>query len=449
MTASPVRLKLVLRHALLLGAAAQLAGCGMVGDIAGMNRASPGQSGYVRGFLGGVVAEEPRAALVAREVLSAGGSAIDAAVALGFALSVSLPSRASLGGGGVCLSWTAARAEALGFAFTAKAPVAMNPADDRPAAVPMLARGLFAMHARGGGRLNFERLVSPAEAMARFGILTSRALARDIAPVAAALARDPGAASVFVPGGRPLAEGDQMSQPELANTLGTIRGQGPGELHQGGLARRIAEASSAAGGTLSVEELRAAVPRVEQAAGLRVGNDLAFAAPDAAAAATIEAWRTGQPAAADRPGSFGASTAYLVFDREGNAVACAMTMNNLFGTGRMVPGTGVLLAAAPTGRVTPPPLPAVIVANDRVKALRFVGAASGGGSAPAALAMVMRFAINDGQPAVQALAAPRPGLAQGESRVSVLTCPRYFRAEAGACGWAADPGGTGLATGAE
>lgn len=442
-------LKRRLCNALLLAAGVLLPGCGTIGDIAGTNRVAQGQSGYVRGFLGGVVSEEPRAALVAREVLSAGGSATDAAVALGFALSVSLPSRASLGGGGVCVTWNSARAESLGFAFPARTAGGGNMADDRPAAVPMLARGLFALHARGGGRLNFERLVSPAEAMARFGILTSRTLARDLSPVAALLARDPSAAAVFVPGGRPLAEGDQMTQPELANTLGTIRGQGPGDLYQGALGRRIADASAAAGGTLTIEELRAAVPQMTRVAGVRAGNDLAFAAPDPAGAAAIEAWRTGQPAGADRPGSYGASTGYLVFDRDGNAVACSLTMNNLFGTGRMVPGTGLLLAAAPTGRVVPPPLPAVIVANERVKAVRFVGAASGGGAAPAALAAVMQFAINNNQRAVDAVAAPRTAFAQGEGRVSVLTCPRYFRANFDACGWAADPRGSGLATGGE
>ncbi|MCB2100254.1 MAG: gamma-glutamyltransferase, partial [Rhodobacterales bacterium] len=51
-----------------------------------------GSVGYVEGFLGGAVADEPRAALVGRDVLSAGGSAADAAVAMGFTLAVTLPS---------------------------------------------------------------------------------------------------------------------------------------------------------------------------------------------------------------------------------------------------------------------------------------------------------------------------------------------------------------------
>ena len=64
-----------------------------------------GTPGYVAGFLGGVVADEPRAALVGRDVLSAGGNAADAAVAVAFAMAVTLPSRAGLGGGGVCVAY--------------------------------------------------------------------------------------------------------------------------------------------------------------------------------------------------------------------------------------------------------------------------------------------------------------------------------------------------------
>jgi gamma-glutamyltranspeptidase/glutathione hydrolase len=124
-------------------------------------------------------------------------------------------------------------------------------------------------------------------------------------------------------------------------------------------------------------------------------------------------------------------------------------MNNLFGTGRVAPGTGLVLAAAPgVGRV-PPALPTVLLlANDPIRGFRAAAAASGGAGAPIALALAVQRAIG-GATAAEAVAAPRPGEAERTGRVMLLSCPGYLPRDPRTCTWAADPRGHGLAIGAD
>ena len=199
------------------------------------------------------MADEPRAALAAREVLSAGGSAADAAVALGFVLSVTLPSRAALGGGGACLAYAADKKSANEGVPEA---VLFTPGGAPPASAPTPTgrpryrcwpRGLYLLHARYG-HLPFEGLIVPAEQLARFGTPASRALVRDIALVAGPLLADPNARAVFSQNGTPLAEGQTLLQPDLAATLIADQGlrrrrslhRGTGTADRAGLAARPA-----------------------------------------------------------------------------------------------------------------------------------------------------------------------------------------------------------------
>jgi gamma-glutamyltranspeptidase/glutathione hydrolase len=465
----------------LLSAALLLSGCGTMSDLTskvlGPSGPPEGQLGHVKGFLGGVAADDPRAALIGRDVLSEGGNAADAAVALGFALSVTLPSRAGLGGGGGCVSFAAGTKsvnagvpEAVMFTPVAAGAGASA---ERPAAVPMLARGLYLLHARYG-HLPFESLIVPAEQLARFGTPTSRALAQDLAVVGRPLLADPTAAGIFGRGGAPLTEGQQLVQPALATTLAQLRTVGVGDFYQGALARRIADASAGIGGAISLTDLRDALPKLAPPLALSFGNDkLAFLPPPAdgglAAAAAFQVlqrdpnavaaaqarsiaavarWRAGGAdanavlATADLPGAelppLPASTSFITVDHDGNAVACALTMDNLFGTGRVLPTLGILLAASPNA-VPPPLLAAAIAWNEPTHAFRAAVGGSGQAAAGVGVAMALYNTLRTGQamPAV----VPDPG------RVNVGGCNQYLPDGDASCRWATDPRGAGLAIG--
>jgi gamma-glutamyltranspeptidase/glutathione hydrolase len=457
-----------------------VSGCGTVSNISsnlfGSSGPPEGQPGHVQGFLGGVAADEPHAALIARDVLSQGGNAADAAVALGFALSVTLPSRAALGGGGACVAFASgAKSVNAGVpeAVLFIPPAASSGAGaDRPAAVPMLARGLYLLHARYG-HLPFESLIVPAEQMARFGTPISRALAQDLAVVGGPLLADPTAAAIFGHGSSPLNEGQPLLQPALASTLAQLRTVGVGDFYQGVLARRIVNTSVAAGGPLTLADLHDALPRLATPISLPYRDDkLAFLPPPAdgglAAAAAFQALQHdpsafaaaqaradavvarsraagGDPMAvlaADLPGAnlppLPASTSFVTIDRDGNAVACALTMNNLFGTGRVLADTGLLLAASPAA-VPPPELAAAIAWNEPTHAFRAAVAGSGQEAAGTTVALALYNALRSGQ----AMAAPVPD----PGRVNVATCSQYLPNGEASCRWATDPRGAGLAIG--
>lgn len=399
-----------------------------------------GQAGFVRGFLGGAVADEPRAALVARDVLSAGGSAVDAAVAGGFAMSVLLPSRAGLGGGGACLVFNPSRGQTESIVFPAGARGALPGGTDRPAALPMVARGLFLLHTRGG-TLRFEQVIRPAEDLARTGTEVSRALAQDIAVVHRPLLADPAARAVFArPDGQPLQEGDRLVQPDLGGTLSQMRNGGVGELYQGQLARRLVEASIPAGGGLVFEELRAALPRSGPASAVRSGNDLvSFPDVEADGGATSAAFQASGGGYGS--GNVGAQAGLLTIDRTGMAVACAFSMNNLFGTGRIARGTGIVLGAAPGGHIVSSPLAVALAQNANLRSFRASVAGSGQAAAPAAAGGTMAQLLR-GQSAANAITA---GATSG--RALAITCPRYLPGAPQLCEAASDPRGAGVAFG--
>lgn len=337
--------------------------------------AEPGiaQPARIEGFAGILAADEPRAALAGRAVLANNGNAIDAAVAMGFTMTVTLPSRVGLGGGGACLvhKRDANAQEALIF-LPAGGPAGT--------AVPKLARGLAALHARYG--LNpWNELVQPAERLAAFGHAISRAFWKDLVVGGASLAPEAAAVYRTAEGARPDV-GDRITQPALGAALAGLRQQGAGYTVTGGYARSFVEGAQAAGQPLEMADLRAAAPAFAEALrvpfgphGLYLPPAPVAAGPRAAAiweglreqgadlsttrgmSELIAAWRERGPGAAPDSGA-----GFAVADRFGNLVACGFTLNGLFGTGRLAGATGVLLAAPPeTAGAGQDVLPALVV----------------------------------------------------------------------------------------
>ncbi|MSO88557.1 MAG: gamma-glutamyltransferase [Rhodospirillaceae bacterium] len=453
-----------------------------------------GTPGFVRGFAGSVVADEPRAVLAARDILSSGGSAADAAVALYFTLAVTLPSTAGLGGGGMCVVWDAASNRAEALDFVARAPVRPSAPADRPAAVAGNPRGMFALHARYG-RLRWEQLVAPAEALARFGVPVSRALAADLARVGSALIQDAESRRLFARAdGTLLAEGDSLVQIDLAAVLSSIRARTPADFYAGALAAKVSAAIEAAGGGVGAGDLRDSVPAWRDTVKVRFGDSTAHFAPLPAVASVVTAqmWAAAvlggryarapaeerdhliaeiamrsatdrerwlardltaavpiedivgdariaslmadyrsdrhspqqTPVAAENP----FAAAFVVVDNQGSAVSCGVTNNNLFGTGRVAAGTGIVIAAAPdaAGR-GPQSLAAMIAVRPTAGAFHFAGAAAGGVVAPSALVGTGLRAYVDRRPIEEALAALRVhngGLSEGTLVESGMPDPR-------------------------
>jgi gamma-glutamyltranspeptidase/glutathione hydrolase len=356
--------------------------------------------------------------------------------------------------------------------FNPTAPA--NPGNaDRPASAPMMARGLLALQARYGV-LSPAAALAPAEQLARFGVSVSRALRTDLAVVAGPLAGDPGARAVFYANGQPLAEGALLQQPELGATLSQIRISGVGDLYQGRGAHTLADAMPSAGGGLSLADLRAAVPRFSPAfIAQSPGEDqlallpitergsaptaaallALYDAPNDVAGAQRRALSVGAAARqgnsgneqlitanlpAATPGVLPASTIFAAVDRNGGAAICGVSLGNLFGTGRVAQGTGILLGAS-AARAPAPLLSLTMLINRRKHAFHAMSGGSGQEGAPLAAAIGL-FAGLKNQPAAQ---SPEPG------RANVVACPGYLPDGDKTCNWATDSRGFGLAVGAD
>lgn len=401
---------------------------------------SPGREGLSSvvksGSFSAVAADESRAAEVGRDVLQAGGNATDAAVAMYFALAVTLPSAAGLGASGACVVHNDKTKAAEAFVFP---PIAAPGAvGGHPFTVPSGVRAITLMHVRHG-QMRWEQAVTPAERLARFGVPVSRALARDLQAGGALLGADREARRIFARGtGAMVAEGDSWTQLELAGTLGAIRQRGGGEFFQGALARTLSEQVTQMGGSLPLETLRATVPQAGPPTTESYGRRRVYVAPAPAAGALALAGWKGQAPGGATPTDSGGFAGLAAADGKGGGAACSLSMGQLFGARAVVPGLGILLGASTpdAGSVSP-----MIIANPNTGDLSFAGAGGGAPTAAQATGAVARGSIEEERDLASVLAARR---GQG-GWVNAIACPSGLRSSPSSCRAVIDPAGAGLA----
>ncbi|WP_018632498.1 gamma-glutamyltransferase [Neomegalonema perideroedes] len=225
----------------------------------------------VEGRKGMVVTAHHLASDVGLDILKAGGNAVDAAVAVGYALAVVYPTAGNLGGGGF-MTIRLADGSSTFLDFRERAPLVSTkdmyldetgePAPGRSTegwlavGTPGSVMGLEEAREKYGS-LSREALLAPAVKLAREGFTLNAADLAMIEEVDSYLQRDPAAKAIFFrAGGEPFAPGDKLIQTDLADTLQAISEGGAEAFYQGPIADKIVAGSRAGGGILTSADFK-------------------------------------------------------------------------------------------------------------------------------------------------------------------------------------------------
>ncbi|MDX2373055.1 gamma-glutamyltransferase [Psychrobacter sp. PP-21] len=220
---------------------------------------------------GMVATQEALASDIGLQILKDGGNAVDAGVAVGFALAVTLPRAGNLGGGGFMMIYDAKQGKTVALDYREKAPSSASRdmyLDDKGNAVSDLSRyhGL-AVGVPGTvagllkaleehGTMSREQVMAPAIALAEDGIEVTAGLSESLTALSDRLQKWPSTKKVFFKAdGSAYQPGERLKQPELAQSLKRISAQGVDGFYQGETARDIVKAVNEAGGSMSLQDL--------------------------------------------------------------------------------------------------------------------------------------------------------------------------------------------------
>lgn len=211
------------------------------------------------------------ASKIGAEIIKAGGNAVDAAVAVGFALGVCEPQSSGIGGGGFMLIHSAETGENVFVDFREPAPAGaragMWPMDEDgelldetkwlggpSIAVPGEVKGLLYALDKYGTMTRAE-VMNPAIDMASNGYEVSAVLNRDMMEEFEVLQQFEECGNIYLLDGYPYPVGETIKNPDLAKTLSMIRDSGADAFYKGEVAEAIVDAVKEAGGVLSLEDL--------------------------------------------------------------------------------------------------------------------------------------------------------------------------------------------------
>ena len=212
---------------------------------------------------------QPLATQIALDILKAGGSAVDAAIAANAALGLMEPTGCGIGGDLFAIVWDAEKEELVGLNGSGRAPQLMtieyfnaNGFEEipdfgpLPISVPGAVDAWFELHSRFG-RLPMQEVLAPAIGYARNGFPVSELIAASMARNGEALREYPGFADTYMSAGRMPTKGEVFRNPRLADTYELLAVKGRDEFYSGEIARRIDSYMREHGGLLRYEDLAA------------------------------------------------------------------------------------------------------------------------------------------------------------------------------------------------
>ncbi|HJT68347.1 MAG TPA: gamma-glutamyltransferase [Pyrinomonadaceae bacterium] len=233
----------------------------------------------VRGRHGMVASTNEVASRVGVEIMKRGGNAVDAAIAVAFALQVTHPAAGNLGGGGfMMIRLKNGRTTAIDYREMAPAAAHRDVYLDkngnliegeggslvgyRAAGVPGTVRGMeLALKKYGSGKLTWSQLIEPARQLAANGFAVTYELARSLHGSREYLSQYPETKRIYLRNGNFYKEGELFRQPELAATFSRLQRSGPNEFYEGDTARLIAADMKRHNGLMTLDDLRGYVAK--------------------------------------------------------------------------------------------------------------------------------------------------------------------------------------------